>query len=179
MQAWHFRNFQIRASLWSPCHYTFTAYTTKNLKETCYTCTLQCPIHRCQNVHLAYTRYSAYFFLPFTCHGIIFVYLKWPAYTWTAQQRKHPADSRTRNTSIVARFQATNAVWMRSVLFWDFMQRRLVISCLRFGTTVGGGEILTAVLVKIQVIWDISPFIFRANSPKMKALSAETYVTLY
>ena len=38
----------------------------------------------------------------------------------------------------------------------------------------GGGEILTAVLVKMQVIWDISPFIFivRANSPKMKALSS-------
>jgi hypothetical protein len=67
---------------------------------------------------------------------------------------------------------------MRFVLFWDFM-RRMVISCLRFGTTVGGGEILTAVLVKIQVIWDILPFIFMANSPKMKALSAETSVTLY
>jgi hypothetical protein len=46
-------------------------------------------------------------------------------------------------------------------------------------TRLGVHEILTAVLVKIQVIWDISPFIFRANSPKMKALSAETSVTLY
>jgi hypothetical protein len=36
------------------------------------------------------------------------------------------------------------------------MQRRLVVSC-RFGTTVGGGEIITAVLVNIQVIWGISP----------------------
>ena len=35
---------------------------------------------------------SAYFFLPSTCCGIIFVYLKWPAYTWTTQQRKHPAN---------------------------------------------------------------------------------------
>jgi len=26
-----------------------------------------------------------------------------------------------------------------------------------FGTTVGGCEILTAVLVKIQVIWNVSP----------------------
>jgi len=52
--------------------------------------------------------------------------------------------------------------------FWDFTQRRLVVSCLRFGATVGGGEILTAVLVKIQVIWDVSPFIFisGANSPR-------------
>jgi len=33
----------------------------------------------------------------------------------------------------------------------------MVVSCRRFGTTVGGGEILTAVLVKIQVIWDVSP----------------------
>ena len=42
--------------------------------------------------------------------------------------------------------------------FWgDFTQRRLIVSCQRFGTTVGGGEILTAVLVKIQVIWDVSP----------------------
>ena len=39
----------------------------------------------------------------------------------------------------------------------DFTQRRLIVSCRRFGTTVGGGEILTAVLVKIQVIWDVSP----------------------
>jgi hypothetical protein len=37
-------------------------------------------------------------------------------------------------------------------LFWDVTQRRLVVYCRRFGTTVGGYEILTAVLVKIQVI---------------------------
>ena len=47
IQAWHFRNFQIRASLYSPCHYIFRAYTTKNLKETCI---LQGPIRCCQNV---------------------------------------------------------------------------------------------------------------------------------
>jgi len=41
--------------------------------------------------------------------------------------------------------------------FWDFTRHRLVVSCRRFGTTVGGCEILTAVLVKIQVAWDISP----------------------
>jgi hypothetical protein len=29
-----------------------------------------------------------------------------------------------------------------------------------FREKVGGGEILTAVLVKIQIIWDVSPFIF-------------------
>jgi len=40
-------------------------------------------------------------------------------------------------------------------LFWVFTQRRLVVSCRRFRTTVGGCEILTAVLVKIQVIWDV------------------------
>jgi hypothetical protein len=44
-----------------------------------------------------------------------------------------------------------------SALFWDFTQCRLVVSCL-FGTAVGGGEILTAVLVKIQVIWGISHY---------------------
>jgi len=32
---------------------------------------------------------SAYFFLPFTCCGIICLYLKWPANTWTTQQTKH------------------------------------------------------------------------------------------
>ena len=32
MQAWQFRNFQIRASLCSPCHYIFRAHTTKKLK---------------------------------------------------------------------------------------------------------------------------------------------------
>ena len=37
-------------------------------------------------------------------------------------------------------FQALNTVWMRSALFWDFTQR---------------GEILTAVLVKNKVIWDV------------------------
>ena len=42
--------------------------------------------------------------------------------------------------------------------FWgDFTQRRLIVSCRRLGTTVGDGEILTAVLVKIKVIWDVSP----------------------
>jgi len=46
---------------------------------------------------------------------------------------------------------------MRYALFGgDFTQRRLMV-CRRFGTTVGGGEILTAVLVKIQVIWDVPP----------------------
>jgi hypothetical protein len=29
-------------------------------------------------------------------------------------------------------------------------------SCRRFGTTFGGGKILTAVLIKIQDIWDVS-----------------------
>jgi len=47
---------------------------------------------------------------------------------------------------------------MRYALFWgDFTQRRLIVSCRHFGTTVGGGEIVIAVLVKIQVIWDVSP----------------------
>ena len=46
---------------------------------------------------------------------------------------------------------------MRSALFWYFTQRRLVVFCWRFGTKVDGGEILTAVFVKIYVIWDISP----------------------
>ena len=41
--------------------------------------------------------------------------------------------------------------------FWDFTQRRLVVSCQRSGTTVGGCEILTAVLVKIHVICDVAP----------------------
>ena len=53
MKGWHFRNFQIRVSLCSPCHYIFRAYITKNFKETC---TMQGPIHRCQNVHYAYTQ---------------------------------------------------------------------------------------------------------------------------
>ena len=42
MEDRQFRNFQIRASLSSPCHYIFRTYTAKNLKETC---TLQDPIH--------------------------------------------------------------------------------------------------------------------------------------
>ena len=46
---------------------------------------------------------------------------------------------------------------MRSAVFWDFTQHRLVVSCRRFARIVGC-EILTAMLVKIQVIKDISPF---------------------
>jgi len=51
MQAWHFTNFQIRPIFCSLCHYIFRAYTTKNLKETCYTCVQQRPVRHCQNVH--------------------------------------------------------------------------------------------------------------------------------
>ena len=47
---------------------------------------------------------------------------------------------------------------MRSDLFWDFTQHQLLVSCQHFTTTVGGCEILTAELVKIQVIKDVSPF---------------------
>jgi hypothetical protein len=36
-----------------------------------------------------------------------------------------------------------------------FSERRLAVSCRHFETTVGGGEILTAVLVKIQAIWAV------------------------
>jgi hypothetical protein len=46
---------------------------------------------------------------------------------------------------------------MRSALFWDVTQRRLLVSCRRFGTTVGGGEILTVVVVEMRVIWDVLP----------------------
>jgi len=44
---------------------------------------------------------------------------------------------------------------MRSALFWDCTRRRLVVYCRRFVTKVGSGEILTAVLVKIEAICDI------------------------
>ena len=46
---------------------------------------------------------------------------------------------------------------MRSALFWDFTERRLVVPCRRFGRTFGGFGILTAVLMRIQVIWDVLP----------------------
>ena len=36
--------------------------------------------------------FQAIFSCPLPCCGIIFLYLKWPAYTWTTQQRKHPAN---------------------------------------------------------------------------------------
>jgi len=47
---------------------------------------------------------------------------------------------------------------MRSALFVGFYATLLVVSCRRFGTKFGGCEILTAVLVKIQIIWDVSKF---------------------
>ena len=68
-------------------------------------------------------------------------------------------------------------------LFWDLTQRRLVVSCRRFGTTVGC-EILTAVLVKIRVIWDVAPcrlvtyLHLQSQQSKTKALrSTEMSVT--
>ena len=143
MQAWDFSNFQIRANLCSPCHYIFRAYTTKNLKETCYTSSLSessLGIHWSSNsVHhitnsLNKWWISAHFVLPFTCCGIVFVYLKMTS-IHVNRTTKHPADGKKRNTTTVAWFQATNAVWMRFALVWDFTQR-LVVSCLRFGATV-------------------------------------------
>ena len=65
--------------------------------------------------------------------------------------------------------------WLRTRCKWDMrflggFYAASIVSCRRFGTTVGGGEIPTAVLVKIQVIWDVSPCqftcIFGANSPR-------------
>ena len=50
----------------------------------------------------------------------------------------------------------TRCIWDLR-FFWDFTHRRLVVFCRRFETTVGGCEIPTAVLVKIQVIWDVAP----------------------
>ena len=156
---------------------------TKNLKETC---TLWGPVCRSECSLGIYSKFSilcltvnvitkslnkwwisAYFFLSFTCCGIIFLYLKWPAYTWTTQQRKRPVnlslcillacwEQKTQHfhSCVILGFErGINEIRA----FWgDFTQRRLIVSCQLFGTTVGGGEILTAVL-KIQVIWDVSP----------------------
>jgi hypothetical protein len=134
MQAWHSSNFQIRANLCSPCHYIFRAYTTKNLKETCYTS----PLSECSlGIHWSSTSVhhitnsfnkwwiSAHFVLPFTCCRIVFVYLKMTS-IHVNSTTKHPADSRKRNTSTVAWFQATDTVWMRFALVWDFTQRLVV-----------------------------------------------------
>jgi len=74
---------------------------------------------------------------------------------------------------------------MRSALFWNFTQRRLVVSYRRFGTTF--------VVVKFsQRCWwrfkssgtfrpvDWSVYILRGQQSKMKALhSTETFVTLH
>ena len=67
---------------------------------------------------------------------------------------------------------------MRSALFWDFTQRRLVVSCRRFETTVGGGEIHTAVLLKIQVIWGVSPCRL-ANLPSSSGPAAQDEGTTF
>ena len=134
MQAWDFSNFQIRANLCSHCHYIFRAYTTKNLKETCYTSLLECSlgihwssmsVHHITN-NLNKWWISAHFVLPFTCCGIVFVYLKMTS-IHVNRTTKHPADGKKRNTTTVAWFQATNAVWMRFALVWNFTQRRVVV----------------------------------------------------
>ena len=62
---------------------------------------------------------------------------------------------------------------------------RSVVSCRRFGTTVCGCEILIAVLVMLQVIWDFSPcrliyLHLQGQQSKMKSLrSTETSVILH
>ena len=74
---------------------------------------------------------------------------------------------------------------MRSALFWDFTQRRLIVSCRRFGTTV--------VVKFLQRCWwrfkssgtfrpvEWSIYLhLQGHQPKMKALrSTETSVTLH
>jgi len=101
--------------------------------------------------------------LPFTCCGIIFIYLKWPAYTWKTPcqpQSVHSLGMLVAENVTLPQLHdfglQTRCKWdMRS---WDFTQHRLVVCCRRFTTKFGGCEILIAVLVKIQVIWDVSPF---------------------
>ena len=74
---------------------------------------------------------------------------------------------------------------MWSALFWDFTQRRLVVSCRRFAKTVGGCEILKAVLVKIRDVKDISPFwlvklpSYSGPTVQDALLSTETSATLH
>ena len=54
-------------------------------------------------------------------------------------------------THQIFRLPAASVIWVMEAAGWS------VDSCRRFGTTVCGGEILTAVLVKIQVVWNFSP----------------------
>ena len=78
-----------------------------------------------------------------------------------------------------ASFQASDAVWMRSALFWDFTQLRLVVYCRRFGTTVGVCAIITAVLGRVALSTGQFTFIFRANSPRRMRYVPQTSVTLH
>jgi len=180
MQARHFRNFQIRASL-------------------CYTCTLQGRIHHCQNVHHKQPQQVVEF-----SRNLFALYLLWDNFlisemTWihvNNTTKKTPCQPQTVHSHLMLiaenvtlphwRVQALNAVQIKSALFWDVTQRRLVVSCWRFGTKLGGCEILTAVLVKIQISGTFRPvdwLIYRhlqGQQSKMKALrSIETSVTLH
>jgi hypothetical protein len=102
-----------------------------------------------------------YPFLPFTCCGII-------SDTWNVQhthEQHNKQNIRATSVQSLGMLIAESAMlpqlrdfrlwtrWKWNMRFWYFMQRRLVVSCERFGTTVGGREILTAVLVKIQLTW--------------------------
>jgi hypothetical protein len=83
------------------------------------------------------------------------------------------------------RVQALNAVQIKSQIFWDVTQRRLVVSCRRFGTKVGGCEILQRCWWRFisgtfrPVDWLIYLHL-QGQQSKMKALrSIETSVTLH
>jgi len=125
MQAWHFRNFQIRASLPSPCHYIFRAYTTKNLKLV--------TLARCRVLFIAvgmFTRHTLDVQLSVldcecssprasTSDGFNPI-IACPLHEWHNTENTLPisvcalswwqADSRKRNNSTVAWFQASNVV---------------------------------------------------------------------
>jgi len=175
MQALHFRNFQIRASLCCPCHYIFRAYTTTNLKETC---SLQGPVHCFQNVHHKQPQQVMNFSL-----FLLALYQLWD--NFLVSEMTGIDVNNTKNTPcqpqrvhclgmLIYRKTLTLPQWrdfrLRTRCIWDLRSFGILRSvdwwffCRRFETTVGDWEIPTAVLVKIQVIWDVAPC-WPANLP--------------
>jgi hypothetical protein len=91
MQAWHFWNFQF--TLFLPLSSDYTQQGILNKLATLAHCrVLFVLVRKLITKSLNKWWISVYIFLPFTCRGIIFVHPKWPAYMWTTQQRKCPAN---------------------------------------------------------------------------------------
>ena len=153
MQAWHFRNFQIRASLCSPCYYIFRAIYNKEFERNLihlhtagsYSSLSECSLGKNSMFILLFLTVKVNHKQPQQVMDfslfLFALYLLWDNFLIPEMTTTH-VNNTTKKTPC-----QPQSVHSR--------QRPLVVSCRRFGTRVGGCEIFTAVL-KIHITWDVS-----------------------